>query len=67
MTSALRINNPSSHRDQPPFRMHSVQQLATRHLTEQAGDAARSQNETYICVRPFVLRQIGGNVRAEAG
>lgn len=44
-----------------------VQQLAARHLAEQAGYAARSQNETYVCLRPFLIGQISSNVGAEAG
>ena len=49
------------------FERNSVQQLAARHLAKQAGDAARGQNETYICLRPFLIGQISSNIGSEAG
>ena len=33
---------------------------------KQAGDAARSENQPYICLRPFLVGEISSNVGAEA-
>ena len=32
---------------------------------QQAGDAARSENQPYICLRPFLIGKISGDVGAK--
>ena len=47
------------------LRADGIQQFASRELTEQAGNAARGQNETDIFLRPFLVSEISGQIGTE--
>jgi hypothetical protein len=48
------------------LRADGIQQFASRELTEQAGKAARGQDETDVFLRPFLVSQISGQIGTEA-
>src|ERR1700736_2234935 len=59
------------HHDDPqrydhPLRAGGIQQLAPRHLTEQAGESTCAQNEADLLLRPFLIGQINGHIWTEA-
>ncbi len=66
MRGSITIHKFAAHCDQRPFGTNIVQQFTARQLAKQPGDTTRSQNETYICLRPFLIGKISGNIVAEA-